>query len=312
MDKNSHILVVMGGMSSEKEISLMSGSEIYDALIEKGYNAEKFILTENNVTDIINKKPDCVFLALHGKGGEDGTIQGLLEMSKIPYTGSGVSASAIGINKILTKKILKYHNISTPDFLYLSRFDDFNVEQIVQNVEDKFNYPVVVKAPCQGSSVGVKIVADIEDLRAAISEIYKYDNELLFEQYVEGKELTHPVYYDSGKVKCLPIIEIVFKNEFYDYESKYTVGKCKHIIPAGIDADVYESVEKMTVEAYKALGCNGFARVDYILSDDNIPYIIEINTMPGTTKTSLLPDAVRAAGMEFADFVEMMLLNIDK
>lgn len=311
IDKKLQILVVMGGMSTEREVSLRSGEAIYNALISRGYNAEKFILDSGNVSEIFKKSPDYVFLALHGKWGEDGTIQGMLELAGIPYTGSGVACSAVSINKILTKKMLKFHGIKTPEFISVSRYDVIKSETLAKRVVAEIGLPVVVKASCQGSSVGVKIVQRADELPSVIDELLVYDGELLFEEYMQGQEMTVPVIYDNGEIRVFPIIEITSENSFYDFESKYTAGMSHHIIPARISESVADEVKRLTVETYKALDCSGIVRVDFMLDVNNVPNVIEVNTLPGMTATSLVPDAARAVGMEFEDIVEKILMSAD-
>ena len=305
--KSKPILVVMGGTSSEKDVSLRSGEAMYQALIEKGYCVERFVLTDRNAAEIIEKKPACVVLALHGKGGEDGCIQGMLELVGIPYTGSGVASSAVCMNKILSKKLIAFEGIRTAPFLSVGINDALNAAELVSDVLRKIGLPAVVKAPCQGSSVGVKIVKTQEELRCAIEEIYPLDHELLLEAYIPGKEVTIPVFKADGRVSTLPIIEITSENSFYDYQSKYTKGMSHHIIPARIGEATANEVRQMAEAAYKALDCRGLVRVDFMLDEKQTPYLMEINTLPGMTETSLVPDAARAAGQQFPDLVEQLV-----
>lgn len=303
--KNKKILVVMGGTSSEKEISIKSGSAVYAALVRKNYNVEKFILNDNNVSEIISKHPDLCVLCLHGKGGEDGTIQGLLDLAGIKYTGSGVASSAMCINKILTKRMLDYKNIPTPKFAEIKKGE--NVEKFAQKMVNDFEFPLVVKAPCQGSSVGIKIVDSYGELVEAINNNINYDGEILVESFIKGTELTIPVMKENGENVVFPIIEIISENSFYDFESKYTVGMSHHIIPARINDKTAKEIEKYAKEAYEALGCLGMARVDFFADESGNPYVIEINTIPGMTDTSLVPDSARAQGVEFDDLVERIV-----
>ena len=299
--KNKKILVVMGGTSSEREISIKSGEAVYAALIHNNYNAEKFILNDNNVNEIILKKPDLCALCLHGKGGEDGTIQGLLELAGIRYTGSGVASSAMCMNKIITKKMLSAKNIPTPEFAEIKKGE--NVTNFVKEVLKTFDFPLVVKAPCQGSSVGVEIVNSIEELVLAIENNIDYDGEILIEKFIKGIELTVPVMKEKGKVISLPVVEIVSENTFYDFESKYTEGMSHHIIPARISEETSTKTAQYAIDAYNALSCSGVARVDFFVDENNNPYVIEINTIPGMTATSLVPDSARASGMSFDELV---------
>lgn len=301
--KNKKILVVMGGISSEREISLRSGEAVFNALVARGYNAHKFILDKNNACEIANEKPELCVLVLHGKGGEDGTIQGLLELMNIPYTGSGVASSANCMNKILTKKLLEAEGIPTPRYETVKRGEDY------KNVAADFPLPLVVKAPCQGSSVGVEIVHSREELTAAIENNIDYDGEILIEKFIRGTEVTVPVMQEGDKTVALPIIEIVSENAFYDFESKYTSGMSHHIIPARISPEAAKKTEEYALKAYSALSCRGVARIDFFIDEEGNPYVIEINTIPGMTATSLVPDAAKAVGMSFEDLAEKIVLE---
>ena len=305
--KNKKILVIMGGISSEREISLRSGEAVYNSLLNLNYNVEKFILNEDNVRDIFEKKPDLCVLVLHGKGGEDGSIQGMLELAGIRYTGSGIASSANCMNKILTKKLLQAKGIPTPNYATVNR--DENIMLFVDDLLSRFDFPLVVKAPCQGSSVGVEIVHNKEQLIKSIETNINYDGEILVEEFINGKELTVPVMYDNNKLCALPIVEIVSENDFYDFESKYTVGMSHHIIPANVNSITSEHIYNYAINAYKALSCKGVARIDFFVDNKNDPYVIEINTIPGMTETSLVPDSARAAGISFDELVEKIVLQ---
>lgn len=299
------ILVVMGGTSSEREVSLRSGQALYDALVRFGYNVEKFILNADNVCDIINQKPYLCVLALHGKGGEDGSIQGMLELAGIKYTGSGIASSANCMNKILTKKLLQIMEIPTPKYAVINKGED--IIQFVDNLLSEFDFPLVVKAPCQGSSVGVEIAHNKEQLIKSIENNINYDGEILIEEFITGTELTVPVMYDNDKLIALPIVEIVSENAFYDFESKYTSGMSHHIIPARVSDDASEKINRYAIDAYKALSCKGIARIDFFIDKDNNPYVIEINTIPGMTATSLVPDSAKAYGYSFDELVDIIV-----
>ena len=304
---NNLLLVVMGGISSEKEVSMRSGEAMYKALLEKGYNAERFELTASNAVEIIKKRPSCVVLALHGKGGEDGCIQGMLELAGIPYTGSGVASSAICMNKILTKKIIAYEGIRTAKFISVGINDVLNIAELKTKIKNELGFPVVVKASCQGSSVGVKIAKTEDEIANIILEVYQLDHELLLEEYISGKEVTIPVAKTNGIINLFPIIEIASQNAFYDYESKYTSGMSRHIIPARIKKETEELIKDMAVVAYKALNCSGLVRIDFMLNQKEIPYLMEVNTLPGMTSTSLVPDAARAIGVNLSDLISSLV-----
>lgn len=293
------VLVLMGGLSTEREVSLRSGKAVAEALLEKGYEVESLDITKETIGKIQEINPDVVFLALHGKYGEDGCIQGMLEWMGYPYTGPGVASSAICMDKILTKKILVNHNIPTPKFM---EFKSFN-KDIKGTILKNFSLPVVLKACCQGSSIGVSIVNSEQQLEKEIEDTLKYGDKLLVEEFVKGTELTVPIIGNES-YRALPIIEITSENEFYDYESKYTQGMCQHIIPARIDEATYKAVEKAALDAYGATECKGFSRVDVIIDGNNNPYVIEINTIPGMTSMSLFPDSARYAGIEFPELLD--------
>ena len=296
------VLVLMGGLSTEREVSLRSGSAVAEALAEKGYEVYSLDIQKETIGKIQEINPDVVFLALHGKYGEDGCIQGMLEWMGYPYTGPGVSSSAICMDKILTKRILVNHNIPTPKFMEFKSFD-INIKETILK---KFGFPVVLKAACQGSSIGVSIVGNEMQLEKEIEEILKYGDSLLVEEFVKGTELTVPIVGNEN-YRALPIIEITSENEFYDYESKYTQGMCQHIIPARIDEATYKAVEKAALDAYGAAGCRGFSRVDVIIDENSNPYVIEINTIPGMTSMSLFPDSAKYAGIEFPELLDELV-----
>lgn len=300
------VLVLMGGTSEEREVSLKSGQAVVKALQEKGYQVESLDLNPGVLGDIEKIKPDVVFIALHGKNGEDGTVQGYLDLLGIPYTGSGVAASAIGMDKILTKKILCYEGLPTAEFEVI-RKRDFNRDSFSENsLIARFGLPIVVKPPTQGSSVGTTIVRDKNDLIAAIEKALVFGDEVLLERFIAGTELTVAIIGNDEPV-VLPVIEITAENEYYDYESKYTPGMSSHIIPARIADDSRELIEGLAKKAYQALKCRGFSRIDFILDQNGKPYILENNTIPGMTATSLIPDAARAAGINFPELLEKII-----
>ena len=306
--KNKKIMVVCGGISTEREVSLRSGKSIYEALLRKGYNnVVLFDLQRDNIGEILEQSPEIVFLGLHGKGGEDGCIQGMLELAGIPYTGSGVACSAVCMNKILTKRVLAQAGLPTPKF-YVKRNDkNLNLEELRTEILNQFSCPFVLKSPCQGSSIGVVIVRKEDELDDAIAEVFKYGDYLMAEQFVDGTEITLPIM-GNDELTVLPIIEITSEREFYDYTAKYTSGLCHHIIPACIDSDTEKKVIEIGKQAYDVLGCRVLSRVDFIVDKIYGPMIIEVNTLPGMTDMSLFPDAARYIGISYDDLVEKMLL----
>jgi D-alanine-D-alanine ligase len=250
---------------------------------------------------LVKKKIECAFLALHGKFGEDGTIQGMLELMRIPYTGSGVLASALALHKIVAKKVFLYEKIPTPPF------EVFYREEIEKDPQKAIGipFPYVVKPAREGSTIGVSVVRTEEAGVRALKEAGKFDKEILVEEFMKGKEITVGVLEDIP----LPIIEIVPKSGFYDYHSKYTKGETQYIIPARIPREKYLLAQEISLKAFHALGCSGFARVDLMTDEDGNPYVIDVNTMPGMTETSLLPKAAEFAGIPFGDLVERILLG---
>lgn len=285
--------VIFGGLSKEREISIKTGTAIAKALREKGYNVCELLVGENMVEDIIKAKIDVAFIALHGRYGEDGTVQGLLELLKIPYTGASVLASAIGIDKVITKIIWQQNGILTPKF------------QIIRDETEKrlLDFPLVVKAPREGSTIGVFIVNNEEEYFSAITEVFKLDDSALLEEYVKGMELTVSIIDDI----VLTPIEIRPKKGFYDFHSKYTKGETEYIIPPNCEERTIQELMNLGKKAFDAIRCSGAARVDFILTENGIPFALEINTIPGMTETSLLPKAASYRGISFPDLVELIL-----
>ena len=303
MDQNTRILVIYGGTSTEREVSLNSGRAVYNALQKAGYHrTELFDLKADNMAEILSIRPDIAFLALHGKGREDGSIQGFLELSGIPYTGSGVAASAVCMDKILTKRMLVSAHIPTAPFYVTEKHDHPDTDSVCRAILQRVGLPAVLKAPCQGSSVGVYIVRKESDLPAAVEGVFSFDDRLLCERYLDGVEITVPLLGNTAP-RTLPIIEITSENEFYDYEAKYTAGMCSHIIPARIPHTTAELVNRYAEDTYKLLSCRGVSRVDFIVDKDLGPMVVEVNTIPGMTEMSLLPDSARAAGISFEEMV---------
>lgn len=306
MANKEKVLVIMGGTSTEREVSLRSGAAVTKALAEAGYEAIPFDIQPDNVEKIKEINPDVAFLALHGKGGEDGTIQGMLEWMNIPYTGPGVASSAICMDKNLTKKVLMESGVTTPDFIEYEKTDGRSIETVKNEVLARLGLPVVVKSPSQGSSIGVVMVNKEESFIPAVEECLKYGEKVLFEEFVDGVELTVPIL-GNDELMVLPVIEIESENEFYDFESKYTQGMCRHIIPARIDEKTKKSVEEMAKKAYRAAQCTGISRIDFIVDKKGKPNVIEINTLPGMTEMSLFPDSARYAGITFSELTDKIV-----
>ena len=302
--KNKKIGVLAGGISSEREISLKTGINIFESLERSGYNAD-FIDVGDDLLEKV-RSIDIAFLALHGRYGEDGTVQGLLELLKIPYTGSGVLSSAVVLDKILSKKIFIMENIPTPPFIEL----DLNgpmpeLDSLKEDVEIKTGYPLVVKPNSEGSTIGIRTVYDGSQLEDGIKEAAGYDRRILLEKYIKGRELTVGII--GLEPEALPIIEIKPKSGFFDFDSKYKSDLTEYIIPADIDKRIAENIMEISMNCHKILGCCGISRVDFILDGAGTPYVLEINTMPGMTSTSLVPMAADAVGISFDLLVEIIL-----
>jgi D-alanine-D-alanine ligase len=284
----------MGGISREREISLKTGAAILKTLQEGGYNAVGIEVSADIVKQLVAERIDAAFIALHGRWGEDGTVQGLLELLHIPYTGSGVLASALAMNKIKAKELFRFHHIPTPE-LITTHAGGFE--------EPPFPPPWVAKPASEGSTIGVGIVMERSGLEEAIRTAQEYDHEVLIERFIDGKELTVGIL--NGEP--LPVIEIAPKEGFYDYEAKYTPGKTEYRCPAPISEEKQGEVQEISLKAYQVLGCHGCARVDLRLSEQGEVFIIEVNTVPGMTETSLVPKAAAQKGISFPHLVEVIL-----
>ncbi|MBQ1867327.1 MULTISPECIES: D-alanine--D-alanine ligase family protein [Selenomonas] len=300
------IVVVMGGTSTEAEISRQTGTAILKALQSKGYNAEGMELNPTTFAEDI-RKSGCamVFNAIHGKFGEDGMIQGTLDMLGIPYTGSGVLASAVTMDKAASKRVFVAEGISTPRSQTFHAFE--MKHNLVAEIEKNFSWPVVVKAASQGSSIGVYIVETHEELEKSLQEAFSYNDEVLVEEFIKGRELTVAVWGDDEAKEAFPIIEITTTSGRYDYESKYTKGASTHIIPMPVSDAKTKEIQDLAIKTFTACGCRGVARVDMMLGPDEKPYVIEVNSVPGMTELSLVPDAARAMGVEFPELCERIL-----
>ncbi len=301
--KSLKIGVIAGGISSERKISLLTGKNIFNSLLKSGYNTVLIDPKDNFLARL--KEINLAFLALHGKYGEDGTVQGLLEFAKIPYTGSGILGSAIAINKILSKKILRYENIITPDYIAADFKNKPCLSELKKLLNKKLAYPVIVKPNTEGSTIGINIVNDDTQLEYAVSDALKYDSKILIEKYIKGRELTVSII--GNEPVALPIIEIKPKSGFYDYEAKYVKGMTEYIVPAKLDKGITRHISETAVKCHKVLECRSISRVDFILDNHNNAYVFELNTMPGMTATSLVPKAAEAEGINFDHLVEIIL-----
>jgi D-alanine-D-alanine ligase len=304
--KTQHIAVLMGGWNSEREVSIKSGEAVYDALLELGYVATK-IDFDRKIIDNLNKiKPDIVFNALHGRYGEDGRIQGLLDILNIPYTHSSIIASAISMDKSLTSRICSASSIKSPKFTIIKKGDPNNKSIILEQIAK----PFVIKPINEGSSIGVQVI--LESMLFDIDNFeWIHGNEMIVEKYIAGQEIQVAIMDN----KALGAIEVRPKKLFYDYECKYTAGMTDYIMPAAIEAIKYQEVLDLALKCHKAIGCYGISRVDFILNNkssyqnkaDNQFYFLEINTHPGFTTTSLVPKIAKYQGISFKDIVQYLV-----
>ncbi|HOD11491.1 MAG TPA: D-alanine--D-alanine ligase [Candidatus Omnitrophota bacterium] len=292
-----HVGVLMGGCSSEKEISIKSGTGVVKALTEAGCRVSSLEISTENPADIITlvkaSKIDIAFIALHGRFGEDGRIQEILDSIQIPYTGSDAAASRTAMDKLSTYQLLRENHVRVPSFLAFNRSDEKKIKEEVRSVFA--GKPVVVKPVSEGSSFGVTIVADHQQLSLAVQDAFSYGDQILIEAYIHGKELTAGILGNT----LLPVVEIRPKNPFFDYKAKYQAGMTEYIVPAEIDPVIAQQVQQIAWRVHRSIGCRHLSRVDLLLDENNIPWVLEINTIPGMTATSLLPKAASAIGIDF-------------
>jgi D-alanine-D-alanine ligase len=302
--------VLMGGFSTEREISLKSGKAVYDSLSQLGLKVVAIDIKTDNLeenTQLIRaNKIDIAFIALHGRFGEDGQIQELLDNLKVPYTGSGAMASRLAMDKIASRQIFETHGLGVPKYKVENRFS-YNADWKMQN--NSLVFPLVVKPATHGSSIGLSIVDIKEDLDKAVNLAFSFDEKIIIEEYIKGREVTVGVLDE----KPLPVIEIIPKKRFFDYEAKYQVGMTDYIVPAQLEDGISKKIQEAGLLAHKLLGCFGCSRIDMILSQDNLPYILEVNTIPGLTTTSLLPKAAKVVGIDFNQLcLKLIQLAYDK
>jgi D-alanine-D-alanine ligase len=288
--------VLFGGRSAERDVSIMSGTGVLAALKSRGVDAHAFDPGQRSIAELAAEKFDRVFIALHGRFGEDGSLQGALEQLGIPYTGSGVMTSAVGMDKITTKLIWLMHGLPTPKYATLEAGAD------LAKVAADLGLPLIVKPPLEGSTIGITKVTAAADLKAAYELAAKFDEVVLAEEFVTGREFTVAVLGRGKTARALPIVEIVAPQGNYDYQNKYFTDDTKYFCPAALDAATAAEMERIAVEAYRALGCEGWGRVDVLLREsDNRPFLLEVNTSPGMTGHSLVPMAARAVGISYED-----------
>jgi len=294
--------VLFGGRSAEREVSIMSGTGVLNALKSKGVDAHAFDPAERPIAELAAEAYDRVFIALHGRYGEDGSLQGALELLGIPYTGSGVMASSVGMDKITTKIVWLANGVPTPKYAVID--DGTDLDKVVADL----GLPLIVKAPLEGSSIGITKVTRREELEAAVELSRKYDARVLAEQFIEGREFSVPLLGSGPTARALPVIEIVAPEGNYDYQNKYFTDTTQYHCPAPLDAATTEAIQADVEKAYRALGCEGWSRIDVLLREsDGKHFLLEVNTSPGMTGHSLVPMAARAEGTSYEDLCVAIL-----
>lgn len=308
--KFGKIGILIGGPSTERAVSLKSGKAVCDTLSQLGLDTVAIDIKTDKIDENINLiksyKINLAFLALHGRFGEDGQIQEILGILKIPYTGSGIMASRLAMDKIASRQILEAYGLSVPRYKVEDRFS-YSGDWKMHN--NNFALSLVIKPATHGSSIGLSVVDKKEDLDKAVDLAFSFDEKIIIEEYIKGRELTVGILDE----RALPVIEIVPKKRFFDYQAKYQTGMTDYIVPARLTAKVTRDIQKAALLAHKLLGCFGCSRVDMILSSDNKPFILEVNTIPGLTETSLLPKAAKVAGIGFRQLcLKLIRLAYDK
>jgi D-alanine-D-alanine ligase len=288
--KNKRIAVLCGGRSGERDVSLRSGKRVFESLKKQGFDVTQFDLDDDLIAKLKKKKIDIVYIALHGRYGEDGTVQGMLEIAGFPYTGSKVLASALAMNKLAAKRIFDAVGIPTPRFAEINGRTDIAAQ--ADRIKRIFPFPLVVKPVSEGSSLGVSIIKK---------------KDIFVEEFIKGKEVTVGVIGKDEELLALPVLELVPRKDFYDFEAKYTSGLTQFILPARLPKPLYEKVQATALKAHQALGCYGVSRVDIIVSADHIPYVHEVNSIPGMTEHSDLPAEAAHAGLTFDQLVVKIL-----
>jgi D-alanine-D-alanine ligase len=301
------IAVLKGGRSLERQVSLKSGARVEDALERLGHHVVAIDVGADLVDQLIAERPELAFVALHGRDGEDGTVQELLEVMGIPHTGSGVSACIRAADKVLAKHAMRDVAIPTPDFHAFSEtaFRELGAAQALPAVEDRLQFPIVVKPAGQGSALGIKFARTPADVPSALVAAFSYDRKVLLERYVAGRDLAVSIIDEGGTPRALPIVEAVPEQEdFYDFESRYEIGRTRFVCPAELDEPIAARAASVALDVYALLGCSGFARVDLMLeAESDELYVLEADAIPGLTETSLLPQAADAAGIGFDELI---------
>ena len=300
------VAVLTGGSSAERQISIMSGTGVLQALRSVGVDAHAFDPSERDLGDLKREGFVRCFVALHGRHGEDGSVQGALELLGIPYTGSGVMASAIAIDKVMTKRIWLAEGLPTPRFVRLAA--DQQQRENLRAVPDVLGLPLVVKPPREGSSIGITKVAGYSQMQDAVALAAKYDADVLCEEFIDGDEVTCPVLGEGEGARALPVVRIVAPEGEYDYQNKYFTDVVKYHVPSGLPEAEEREIQRIVVAAYRSLGCRGWGRADLMIrNSDRKPYLLEMNTSPGMTSHSLVPMSAKAAGISYEQLCLMLL-----
>jgi D-alanine-D-alanine ligase len=307
----SRVAVLKGGRSLERQVSLKSGARVEESLRRLGHEVIELDVDGELVNRLAADRPDVAFVVLHGRDGEDGTVQELLEVLGIPYTGSRVSACIRASDKVLAKHAMRDAGIPTPDFFAFSEtaFKGLGAAQALPAISSRLSFPLVIKPASQGSALGIKFARSASDVPTALVAAFSYDRKVLLERYVAGRELAISILEDSGRPWALPIVEAVPEQEsFYDFESRYEIGRTRFVCPADLDAVLALKAQTIALDAFNLLGCSVFARVDLMLDAETSElYVLEVNPIPGLTETSLLPQAADAAGIGFDDLIARIL-----
>ncbi|MEY4362868.1 MAG: hypothetical protein RLZZ24_220 [Pseudomonadota bacterium] len=306
--QTAKVAVLMGGRSAEREVSLMSGTGVLQALQSKGVQALAFDPAQQSMDALRSEGFTHAFVALHGRYGEDGSVQGALELLGVPYTGSGVMASAMAMDKVMTKRVWSAVGLSTPQYVRLS--PEEQTPQAIAAIVDELGLPLIVKPPREGSSIGMTKVTDAAQMNAAVALATRYDPDLLCEQFIEGLELTCPVLGSGAQAKALPVVRIAAPDGAYDYQNKYFTDDVQYHCPSGLPAEEEQAIQQLVVAAYRALGCRGWGRADIMLrAHDRKPFLLEMNTSPGMTSHSLVPMSARAAGISYEELCLRLLAS---
>jgi D-alanine-D-alanine ligase len=305
------VAVLKGGRSLERQVSLKSGARVEDALERLGHTVIEIDVGSDLVARLSAEQPEIAFIALHGRDGEDGTVQELLDVMGIPYTGSGVSACIRAADKVLAKHAMRDHGIPTPDFYAFNEtaFKELGAAQALPAIEERLDFPIVVKPAGQGSALGIKFARTTADVPAALVAAFSYDRKVLLERYVTGRDLAVSIIEEDGAPRTLPIVEAVPEQEdFYDFEARYEIGRTRFVCPAELPDTAAARACEIALEVYALLGCSGFSRVDLMLEEASGElYVLEANSIPGLTETSLLPQAADAAGIGFDELIDRIL-----